>query len=243
MPFRRSNRRCDTVRGATLSKAVLTGAANGLTVTGNGVDHDKADTQSNIRKHFHADGPLRGPTPHDGLIHDSTDSVTCAPSFTWGDLPGHDASHAIQAAYSEVVHWLRNHFKIPWGSSGKEFVQEISRLLRAFAEGPALVLSSIALKAAMLLPSLAETSRLIALEGTCSPSRAAPQSLTFWRFQRSANRGSCHTKSPERSFAKEGVVESGGKLLEINDARQDQSGPPFIVGRRTRTSPVSADQN
>ena len=51
-----------------------------------------------------------------------------------------------------MVNWRRNHFKIPWGSSGKEFVQEMSRLLRAFSEG--LALSSIALKAAMLLPSL-----------------------------------------------------------------------------------------
>ena len=81
----------------------------------------------------------------------TSDPVTF--SFVWGNLVGQDFVDAIESAYAEVVHWRRNLFKIPWGSAGKDFVQETARLIRSFAEGSAL--APVSLKAAMLLPSLA----------------------------------------------------------------------------------------
>lgn len=59
---------------------------------------------------------------------------------------------AFDDAYSQVVHWRPNLFKIPSGACGKQFVVELTRLFNAFAlESDS---ESIALKAAMTLPSL-----------------------------------------------------------------------------------------
>ena len=90
----------------------------------------------------------------------STDEVGTLPplraalsmSSSWGDLSGEEFMKAIDDAYSQVVHWRPNLFKIPSGACGKQFVVEITRLFNAFAlEND---LESIALKAAMTLPSL-----------------------------------------------------------------------------------------
>ena len=45
---------------------------------------------------------------------------------------------SIEDAYSEVVHWQKNTFNVPFGKAGKGFVLELSRLLRAYADGSAL---------------------------------------------------------------------------------------------------------
>ena len=37
--------------------------------------------------------------------------------------------------YSELVHWQKNTFTFPVGKAGKEFVLEVNRLLRAYADG------------------------------------------------------------------------------------------------------------
>lgn len=58
----------------------------------------------------------------------------------------------MEEAYSEVVHWRMNSFRIPFGKAGKGFVQEMSRLLRAYADGSAL--EAIALKACSVMPAL-----------------------------------------------------------------------------------------
>ena len=61
-------------------------------------------------------------------------------------------SQAITAAYTEVVHWNRNLFLVPSGNAGKDFVTELARLFRSYAEASAL--ESVALKAAMVMPHL-----------------------------------------------------------------------------------------
>ena len=53
---------------------------------------------------------------------------------------------------SEVVHWKKNTFTVPFDTAGKEFVFELSRLLRAYTDGA--VLESIALMARTALPIL-----------------------------------------------------------------------------------------
>ena len=52
--------------------------------------------------------------------------------------PASEPSFVIDACYKEVVHWRRNYFMIPSGKAGKDFVTELTRLLRAFADGSTL---------------------------------------------------------------------------------------------------------
>ena len=74
------------------------------------------------------------------------------PRFNWGLLDGDDFSHALSAAYAEVVHWRRNIFSVPSGAAGKAFVLELSRLIKAFAERSAQ--EAAAMKVIMVMPHL-----------------------------------------------------------------------------------------
>ena len=74
------------------------------------------------------------------------------PVFSWGIHNADDFSHALEATYSEVVHWRLNSLKVPAGKAGKEFVRELSRLFSAFASASSM--ESIALRAAIVLPIL-----------------------------------------------------------------------------------------
>ncbi len=58
----------------------------------------------------------------------------------------------LEATYTEVIHWRKNSFTVPFGKAGKEFVDELSNLYAAFASASAL--ESVALKAATVLPIL-----------------------------------------------------------------------------------------
>ena len=72
--------------------------------------------------------------------------------ITWGDLSEGEFTKAINNAYTQVVHWRPNLFKVPSGACGKQFVAELARLFDAFAAESDI--EAIALKAAMTLPSL-----------------------------------------------------------------------------------------
>ena len=74
------------------------------------------------------------------------------PMFTWGKLSGPAFTSSLDAIYTEVVHWRRNCFTVPFAKAEKEFVRELSRLYSAF--GSTSALDSVALKAAMVLPIL-----------------------------------------------------------------------------------------
>lgn len=71
------------------------------------------------------------------------------PRFSWGEIDSEAFIQQLNNAYTEVTHWRRNIFTIPTGKAGKEFVRELSRLFRGYAEASAL--ESIALKAASVL--------------------------------------------------------------------------------------------
>ena len=75
-----------------------------------------------------------------------------APNFSWGDLDGRAFCTSIDECYSEITRWKRNLFKIPSGKTGKFFTNELTRLLRAYADKSSL--ERIALKAAMVMPAL-----------------------------------------------------------------------------------------
>ena len=60
-------------------------------------------------------------------------SPVSTPVFMWGPQSGHDFTNALDDTYSEVVHWKKNSFDIPFGKSGYEFASKVSRLFSAFA--------------------------------------------------------------------------------------------------------------
>ena len=70
-------------------------------------------------------------------------------SFRWGEYDAEYIIHSLDEIYSEVVHWKKNTFLVPFGNAGKGLVLELSRLFRAYAEGS--TLESITLKACILL--------------------------------------------------------------------------------------------
>ena len=67
-------------------------------------------------------------------------------------MAGQDVFDKLEIIYAEVVHWRPNIFTIPLGAAGKKLVEEITRLVTAFAEGSAL--ESVAFLALMTLPHL-----------------------------------------------------------------------------------------
>ena len=78
--------------------------------------------------------------------------TTLSMTSTWGDLLGEEFMKEIDDAYAQVVHWRPNLFTVPSGACGKKFIAELTRFFNAFAMESDL--ESIALKAAMTLPSL-----------------------------------------------------------------------------------------
>ena len=59
----------------------------------------------------------------------------------------------IEATFEEAIHWRRNIFQVPSGSTGKAFVAELAQLFQAYADNSSL-LESIALKATTTMPTL-----------------------------------------------------------------------------------------
>lgn len=77
-------------------------------------------------------------------------------AFMWGTLEGLGVAHAIDQAYTVIVHWLRNLFQLPLGKAGKNFIREQTHLLSSYAEGNSL--KHIGEKATMTMPALLKPS-------------------------------------------------------------------------------------
>ena len=73
-------------------------------------------------------------------------------TFCWGQYEAIHFIDLLNTTYKEAIHWRLNLFKIPYGTAGKAFTQELARLFKAFVESSAL--ESIALKAATIMPVL-----------------------------------------------------------------------------------------
>ena len=71
------------------------------------------------------------------------------PRFVWGTMDSISFIHSLDITYHEVTHWVKNSFKVPRSSVGKDFVSEIVKLFRSVGEGLALEL--IALKTVFVL--------------------------------------------------------------------------------------------
>ena len=73
-------------------------------------------------------------------------------AFTWGNFSGSEMLAIINKVYDEIVHWRHNLFLVPTGSAGNSFVQELARLLQAFADGSSL--ECVSMKAVIILQAL-----------------------------------------------------------------------------------------
>ena len=72
--------------------------------------------------------------------------------FVWHDCEPSTFIPSVSAAYSEVVHWKKNIFQVPFGQSGKKFVLELIKLFRVYSECSAL--ECVALKVITVLSIL-----------------------------------------------------------------------------------------
>ena len=78
------------------------------------------------------------------------------PSFVWSEeIDGASFSHAITAAYAEIIHWKRNQFHAPSGKAGISFVNTLASLFRAYGECSSM--ESIAIRAAIGSANFAAT--------------------------------------------------------------------------------------
>ena len=60
--------------------------------------------------------------------------------------------YALEDANTEIAHWRKIVFFVPYGNAGKSFVSELSRLFHEFAHGSAL--ETVALKAVGIISIL-----------------------------------------------------------------------------------------
>ena len=44
---------------------------------------------------------------------------SASPSFIWGDYDSVPFMHALEDAYTEIAHWRKNVFSVPYGNAGK----------------------------------------------------------------------------------------------------------------------------
>ncbi len=72
--------------------------------------------------------------------------------FVWGSRQGTQFLQDVNTAYEQIIHWKPNLFLPPYGASGKKFVQELARLLQAYADMSSL--ESIAMKGIAVLQQL-----------------------------------------------------------------------------------------
>ena len=56
----------------------------------------------------------------------------------WGAKDGKQFLKEVNSTYETVIHWKPNLFLPPYGASGKKCVQEIARLLQAYADSSSL---------------------------------------------------------------------------------------------------------
>ena len=71
------------------------------------------------------------------------------PDFVWGNFSGFEMLAIINKAYDEIVQWRQN---LPIGTAGNSFVQELARLLQAFADGSSL--ECVSMKTVTILQAL-----------------------------------------------------------------------------------------
>jgi len=79
-------------------------------------------------------------------------SSTPKEAFYWGETQGSIAIDEINECYEKIVFWRRNLFLLPKGSSGKDYLREVTRLCNAWSENTPL--RECSWKAIHIMPAL-----------------------------------------------------------------------------------------
>ena len=78
---------------------------------------------------------------HDNLNNNEVDEITNATNsrqnnqnanqekFYWNDVAGTQFANELNNAYEKIVHWKRNLFMLPSGAAGKNYIDEVTRLM------------------------------------------------------------------------------------------------------------------
>ena len=57
------------------------------------------------------------------------DDVVVQQQFIWGNTLGNEEFEELKECYEKIVFWCKNLFMLPKGSSGKDYIKEITRLI------------------------------------------------------------------------------------------------------------------
>ena len=57
------------------------------------------------------------------------DDAVAEQQFFWRNTPGNQANEELKECYEEIVFWHKNLYMLPKGSSGKDYIPEITRLI------------------------------------------------------------------------------------------------------------------
>ena len=85
-------------------------------------------------------------------LPETQDGLSENPTFIWAGKPGQMFAEELDMAYEKIVFYKQNIFKLPSGTAGKEFIREMTRLLRQWSSKSAL--RDVAWKCIMVLPAL-----------------------------------------------------------------------------------------
>ncbi len=77
------------------------------------------------------------------------DTVSSIDHAVWGILKGTQITDAVNHAYSVIVRWRKNLFKVPTGKAGQEFIEEVRKTLSHYVSGSHL--ESVALTMSMII--------------------------------------------------------------------------------------------
>ena len=101
---------------------------------------------------------------HDNLNNNEVDEINNATNsrqnnqnanqenFYWNDVAGTKFANELNNAYGKIVHWKRNLFMLPSGAAGKNYIDEVTRLMKLWINDTPLW--KIALKAVHVMPAL-----------------------------------------------------------------------------------------
>ena len=73
-------------------------------------------------------------------------------TYIWGNYESDIFEKNLNNAYEKIVHWKKNIFLLPTGKAGKEFIDQMTRLVGEWNNDSPL--KSISLKALMVMPCL-----------------------------------------------------------------------------------------
>ena len=74
------------------------------------------------------------------------------PNFLWGEKSGKEFTKELNTIYDKIVFYKQNIFKLPSGTAGKNYIREVTRLVRAWTTNSEL--KNVAWKCIMIMPCL-----------------------------------------------------------------------------------------